>query len=210
VIRKNTFAISLSIFAIAIVMLFEIGATTSGKEPVVLAPSTTIENSSPSVYISDAAPVPVENVLQTVIATEDTPPVTSPSPEPIKPPRYGFTDAEIYLLAQLLSGSKDKDGDGEYDIDFRKTVNYTEVYKVLDVVMNRVCSSKFPDTVTDVVMAKWQFSVMPANSHKTPSDRSLQVVQKWCEAYDSYDSSVQVVPASHLYFTGNGTINVTR
>jgi len=130
--------------------------------------------------------------------------------EELVPSRYGFTDEDVYLLAQVLSGSKDVSGDGEYDIDFKEEINHYEVGKVLGVIMNRVRSNEFPNTVTDVVLQKGQFSVIPRNLDREPSDITLDTVREWCAAYDNYISLVQVIPEDHLYFTGNGTINITR
>lgn len=145
-----------------------------------------------------------------------------PTPSPVKeiaeesienPPeleaQYGFAEDEVYLLAQLLCGSGCIDGDGEYDIDFQTEINYCEVSKVLCVVMNRVRNDDFPDTITDVVMQKGQFSVMPLNAQKTPSDIAIQTVQDWCNAYDRFDGGVQNIPENHLYFIGNGVTNTT-
>jgi hypothetical protein len=114
------------------------------------------------------------------------------------------------LLAQLVSGSKDIDGDGEYDIDFQYEINYYEISKVLSVVMNRVRSDKFPDTVHDVVLDKGQFKVMPRNTKRTPSEKTLKVVRDWCTSYDAFDPGVQACPEDHLSFSGNGKINRTR
>lgn len=125
-------------------------------------------------------------------------------------PRYGFTDEDIYLLAQVLSGGKNIDGDGEYDIDFQKEINYYEVGKVLGVIMNRVRSNEFPNTVRDVILQKGQFCVIPYNLTKEPSDRAIQTVREWAIAYDNHNSFIQVIPTTHLYFTGNGIINETR
>jgi hypothetical protein len=125
-------------------------------------------------------------------------------------PQYGFTDDEIYLLAQLLCGDKNKDGDGEYDVDFQKQINYHEISKVFCVIMNRIRDSRFPDTVNEVILAKGQFSVMPRNSKVVPSERALKVTRDWCNAYDKYDRKIQCIPLNHVYFTGNGYTNVTR
>lgn len=141
----------------------------------------------------------------------------TPSVEPIEPtpevePRYGFTEDEIYLLAQLLCGDKSVDGDGEYDIDFvdPSDINYYEVSKVLCVVMNRVRDDRFPDTVEDVALERNQFVVMPKNLKATPSEMALAVVEDWCKAYDEFDVSVQCIPEDHVFFTGNGVSNITR
>lgn len=151
-------------------------------------------------------------IASTMPITPTPSPTQTSAEEPAEPPepRYGFTEDEVYLLAQLLCGSGSKDGDGEYDIDFKTEINYCEVAKVLCVVMNRVRSDSFPNTVTDVVMQKGQFSVMPRNAQKTPSDIAIQTVQEWCDAYDRFDGGAQNIPEDHLYFTGNGITNTTR
>lgn len=132
--------------------------------------------------------------------------------EPIILPKYGFTEDDIYLMTVLLCGSEKTDGDGEYDVDFSKNDNHDQISLVLSVVMNRVMSNKFPNTVSEVIWARGQFSPMPKwkNGLPTVSDRSYQIVKKWCEAYDSHDLSVMSIPESHLYFAGNGKINRSR
>jgi len=141
-------------------------------------------------------------------------PLELPQPviKPVKPPRYGFTDDEIYLMSVLLTGSKDVGGDGEFDIDFRKTIDYEQVYLVLCVVMNRVQSPKFPNTVSEVIWQQGQFSPMPQWKRKLPqpSENSIKVVTEWCKAYDSWDDSVQTIPKIHLYFHGDGIKNYSR
>jgi len=139
--------------------------------------------------------------------------VTTPSPsisqEP--EPQYGFSTDEVYLLAQLLCGDSSTDGDGEYDFDFcdPDNLDYYEIGKVLCVVMNRVRDDRFPDTVTDVVLADGQFTVMPGNLDATPSDIALEITKEWCDAYDNYDWGIQCVPKSHVYFCGDGSTNKT-
>lgn len=130
------------------------------------------------------------------------------------PMRYGFSESEIYLLAQLLCGDESIDGDGEFDFvwQYEHDRPYKdEMSKVLCVVMNRQRSDIYPDTVTDVVMQSEQFTPMPENSHTSPSDIAIQEVRKWCEAYDYYDPDCQIVPEDHLYFrAGPDLTNITR
>ena len=136
-------------------------------------------------------------------------------PEETVKPRYGFTDDEVYLLAQLLCGSASIDGDGEYDFVWQvkydpDNINYTEIYKVLCVVMNRVRDEQFPNTVSEVVLQKGQFSPMPKNEQKIPDELAIQYVRAWCDAYDLYDDSVQNIPEDHLYFhAGPNLTNTT-
>ena len=126
-------------------------------------------------------------------------------PEPVVElkPRYGFTEKEIYLLTVLLCGSGKRDGDGEYDFDFQKEPNKQQISLVLNVVMNRVESKKFPNKVKDVVWAKGQFVYMPHWKNGLPKVKpeSYEVVKAWCEAYDTHDYRAVTIPPSHLYFS---------
>lgn len=154
-------------------------------------------------------------VLETIenVQTEPRPTEVSViAPEPSPEPRYGFTDDEIYLLAVLLSGSKYVDGDGEYDIDYGNDERYDQISLVLCVVMNRVRDERFPSTVSEVVWAEGQFSLMPNWIKSLPevSDISLQRVTEWCTAYDGNDDGVQSVPEDHVYFSGDGRENHSR
>ena len=128
------------------------------------------------------------------------------------PKRYGFTDNDIYLMTVLLCGSGKTDGDGEYDIDFDNNIDHDQVSLVLSVVMNRVMSDRFPNTVSEVIWARGQFSPMPRwkNGLPTVSDKSYQIVKDWCIAYDAHDLSIMSIPEDHLYFAGNGKTNRSR
>ena len=79
----------------------------------------------------------------------------------------GFSAAEIYLVAQLVSRESGKDMDG-----YRAVAN---------VVYNRVMSSKFPNTVEGVVFQSGQFS--PADDEAklravTPSSDVVKAVEE--------------------------------
>ena len=170
-----------------------------------------VETQEIQVEIEESTPIP-----QIVFVSKITPtlePEPEKEPEPIlKPPRYGFTEEEIYLMAVLLCGSKDVDGDGEYDFDYGHDDRYDQISLVLCVVMNRVRSDVYPDTVSEVIWQKGQFSPMPQWNKKLPqvSDISLQRVTEWCKAYDAHDMGVQSIPEDYLYFSGNGMENFSR
>lgn len=125
-------------------------------------------------------------------------------------PRYGFTDDDTYLLTQLLCGDKNISGDGEYDFANQKEINYCEISKVLCVVMNRVRSDIYPNTVKDVILQSGQFVTFPKKLNSVPDEQAIKKVKEWCDAYDRWDSGIQVVPEDHLYFTGDGVKNHTR
>lgn len=150
-----------------------------------------------------SSPTAEETCVDEIIFATTTPSDT--------PPRYGFTEDDIVLLAQLLCGDKSIDGDGEYDIDFKdpNNLNYNEISKVFCVVMNRVRSDLFPNTVSEVIFEDGQFSVMPENSTAVPSDIAIDVTTDWCTSYDNYDPGVQSIPETDLYFSGDGITNLT-
>ena len=134
----------------------------------------------------------------------------------LKEPCYGFTEEEVYLLAQLVAGDKDRSGDGEYDFTWAVLndiePNYYEIYKVLNVVMNRVSHKElWPDTVKEVVLAPGQFSVMPRNLSADPHHLVIGVIQDWCDRYDDGDQEIKVIPEDHYFFrAGPNLTNVTR
>lgn len=127
-------------------------------------------------------------------------------------PQYGFTEDEIYLMTALLSGSKYIDGDGEYDIDFDEECDQEQINLVLSVVMNRVESDQFPNTVSEIIWSPGQFAPMIRWVTDLPevSDISLQKVREWCKAYDAYNPNCKTIPDNHLYFYGNGIVNKSR
>lgn len=168
------------------------------REPVVAEPEVIVKTEYIYIYEECDHVVEVEE---------------EPEPEPEIQLRYGFTDDDIYLMTVLLCGSGSTDGDGEYDIDFSKYDNHEQISLVLSVVMNRVMSEKFPNTVSEVIWAPGQFSPMPQWKRKglpTVSERSHRIVREWTEAYDNHDLSVMSIPENHLYFTGNGRVNKSR
>jgi len=162
-------------------------------EPPAIATYTPTESKSESVLIAN-----------TCVATSE--------PVEVIEPRYGFTDDEVYLLAQLLCGSAKVSGDGEYDFVWKgKVTNYCEMSKVLCVVMNRVRSGSFPNTVTEVVMQKGQFSNVCRSVKKVPDQLAVDTIKEWCDAYDNWDIGAQSIPENHLYFSaGPNLTNVTR
>lgn len=153
---------------------------------------------------------PTESKSESVIIAN--PCVAVSEPVEVIEPRYGFTDEEVYLLAQLLCGSAKISGDGEYDFVWKgKVTNYGEMCKVLCVVMNRVRSDSFPNTVKEVVMQKGQFTGISKRLHTTPDELAVTTIKAWCDAYDLGDIGVQTIPEDHLYFgAGKNLTNVTR
>lgn len=150
-----------------------------------------------------------EEVVETVQTIEIPMVEEVYTPEPV----YAFTDDEIYLMAQLLCGQAGKDGDGEYDFEtqiVKYEINWLEINKVLEVVMNRVLTPGiYADNVTDVIMQPGAFSVMPRNASREPSPEVVDIVKYWCDSFNSPEY-VPSIPSDHYWFSGSRGSNVTR
>lgn len=139
----------------------------------------------------------------------DEPVVQTWTPEPI----YNFSEDEIFLLAQLLCGQAGKDGDGEYDFETQiatGNIEWSEINKVLEVVMNRVLTpGVYADNVKDVVLQPGAFVVMPKNLNTTPSIEVIETVRYWTDAFNSPEY-VPSIPDDHYWFSGSRGGNITR
>lgn len=197
-------AVSILLLSIALIFFWQ-------KPPELLAPSGLQDN---TLLIVEPLPLPPAPLLEPEV---QLPSVSIEIPtEQLFPPlstmRYGFTENDIYLMSVLLTGSKYVDGDGEFDFDKSRSDDQEQISLVLCVVMNRVRSEPFPDTVFEVIWQPNQFSPMNKWAAGLPevSDISIQKVSEWCMAYDNYDPRVQTIPDNHLYFGGDGYNNHSR
>jgi hypothetical protein len=124
--------------------------------------------------------------------------------------KFEFTEEDIYILTVMLCGSGTADGDGEYDIDFADEVNFEQISIPLGVVMNRVLSPHFPDTISEVIWQPNQFLVMKRwTKSSTPrvSSRSLSIVKDWTERYAQGE---KLIDPGYLFFSGDGIENHPR
>ena len=186
------------VIMLILVLMFWPKSTVKPVEPV--------EPSEPEVIVKNHY-IYVEKVVKVADLPEEV-----VFEEPTISPRYGFTEDDIYLMTVLLCGSGATSGDGEYDIDFGNQDNHEQISLVLSVVMNRVMSDKFPNTVAEVIWAPNQFSPMKrwTNGLPTVKPESYAMVEAWCKAYDAYDLTIMSIPENHVFFTGNGVINKSR
>ncbi len=89
-----------------------------------------------------------------------------------------YSDSELMLLAQLMESES-----GNQSFEGKLAVG--------TVVMNRVESNEFPDTIRDVIFQKRQFSVVSNGKiHNEPSDESLEAAKDILEGTRVLDSDV--------------------
>lgn len=163
----------------------------------------------PEVIYKECPCVEQQEVVETVQTVEIPIVEEVYTPEPV----YAFTDDEIFLMAQLLCGQAGKDGDGEYDFEWqiaKDEINWFEINKVLEVVMNRTLTPGiYADNVTDVIMQSGAFSVMPMNASREPSPEVVAAVKYWCDFFNSPEY-VPSIPSDHYWFSGSRGSNITR
>ena len=130
---------------------------------------------------------------------------------------YSFTEDEIYLLSQLLAGSGDHYGDGEFDFTWTLQVGHIlsewqqeQISLVLEVVMNRIDDSRWANTIHEVVLQPGQFVVFPRNLNSEPCELVIEVVREWTLNYEN-NGSPRTIPANHVFFhAGKNHGNVSR
>jgi len=126
-------------------------------------------------------PKPTAEPTPKPTATPEPEKTPEPAPEPTQPPvsdmpsSGSYTSDELYLLAQLVY----KEGDGPSYV------------AVANVILNRINSSKFPNTVEGVVYQKSQFST---SNFKTPSSAAKEAVTA------VFVNGQTVLPSNVYYF----------
>ena len=137
------------------------------------------QNAPPAPVYSSAALAAHLAVAPDVAAHEpQTPePVAEPEPEPLY---EEITAEERELLARVVYAESN-------------TETLEGQIAVAQVVLNRVRSESFPDTVSEVIYQERQFSTAPILSRVTPNETNYEAVDAAFET--------EVVPYDVLYFS---------
>lgn len=112
-------------------------------------------------------------------------------------PARPITDAEYIMLCNVVGHEYGADWISEYD----KAL-------VVEVVMNRVRSPKFPNTIYGVLTQKNQFTGM--SKYINLGTFSRQVTKSVKKAVDLYFDQPERFNHGYLYFTGDGKRNYFR
>ena len=103
------------------------------------------------------------------------------------------SDREVDMIARVIYGTA------------RNVGSIRERAAVAWVVMNRVQSPLYPDTVEEVILEENQFPAYYPVGYVDSSFVSL--AQEVVEAWHDPESSLRVLPESYLYFDGDGKKN---
>ena len=99
------------------------------------------------------------------------------------PPKRSYTEEELYILAHVICGEAQSYSDEE------------QLY-VGSVVLNRVNSDRYPDTIQGVVFQKNQYTcTRDGNYYRTPTERN------WANAKYLLENG-SVLPANVVYQSG--------
>ena len=109
------------------------------------------------------------------------PPVVPPTPTPPVKEEPKKLDSNTYLLAQLVNAEA-------------KGESYNGKVAVANVILNRVKSEEFPDTIKDVIFQRGQFQPVSSGTiYNKPSEESIKAAK---DAINGY----KVVGEQALYF----------
>ncbi|MBR1898999.1 MAG: cell wall hydrolase [Oscillospiraceae bacterium] len=177
-------------------------AAATAAAPQSVAPATT---PAPAAAPTDTEtemtnpPMPVETcaVLTAPPVVETEAPVT----EPVAAVSYGssitVSESDYILLCNAVAHEAGANN-----------ISVTEKAKVVEVIMNRVNSSSFPNSIYGVLTQKYQFS--GSSTYVNLGTYSNKVTSMVKEAVDLYLSDPSQFSEGYLYFTGDGKQNHFR
>lgn len=162
----------------------------STRTPTTITSTSTVMTSTSSSATTSVSTTDIHTEAEAVIEPEaiDSETYTEPVCETISD--LPITESERVMLCNLVGR--------EYGSDY---VPVPEKAKVVAVVMNRVNSSLFPNTIYEVLTQPYQFSGYIASD-----EYSYQVTDSVIEAVDYYFAHTEEF-GDWLYFEGNGYLN---
>lgn len=124
---------------------------------------------------------------------------TSAPDDGIEPTEQPWTpsEADVEYIAKTIYGEA-----GVVESDMQKAA-------VAWCILNRVDSGKYPDTIEDIVTAKYQFAGYDPDNPVTDDLRNLavDVLQRWHLEKQGKADVGRVLPSDYLWFTGDGHEN---
>ncbi len=185
--------------------------TTTTTEPILTTASETTTEAVLSqaeivdvaeVYLDDFLNVDYQEIETAPAVLETTAPETQTTPETTTTQAAvsafnSITDREYVLLCNCVAHEAGSD-----------VITIENKAKVVEVVMNRVASSKFPDTIYGVITQKYQFS--GSSSYADLTSYSRKVTDNVKAAVDLYFSDPSAFSHGYLYFYGDGSQNHFR
>ena len=149
--------------------------------------------------------VPPQTQLETVTPAPSTEQPTEVSTEPVvetpadsvAPSVTQISESDYILLCNAVAHEAGA-----------TNISETEKAKVVEVIMNRVASPKYPNTIYEVLTQKYQFS--GSSSYVNLGTYSSKVTDKVKAAVDLYFKDPSAFNDGYLSFTGDGNQNYFR
>lgn len=160
-------------------------------EEVYTNPPMPAQPTPPQTQVETAAPAP-QTEPQVVIPAE--PATEAPAEQVTIPTVSGVSESDYILLCNAVAHEAGAN-----------SISVTEKAKVVEVIMNRVYSPNYPNTVYGVLTQKYQFS--GSSSYVNLGTFSGKVTNKVKEAVDLYFADPSVFNEGYLSFTGDGKQN---
>ncbi|MBR1554717.1 MAG: cell wall hydrolase, partial [Oscillospiraceae bacterium] len=135
----------------------------------------------------------VPEVVETTVPETEAPVIETTTEAAVS----GITDEEYILLCNCVAHEAGSD-----------VITVENKAKVVEVIMNRVASSSFPNTIYGVITQKYQFS--GSSSYANLSSYTSKVTDNVKAAVDLYFSNPSSFNQGYLYFYGDGSQNHFR
>lgn len=143
------------------------------------------------------APTPVEEYTEAV-PVEEAPAVADPVPATqVGAGSVYVSDSDYILLCNAVAHEAGANN-----------IPATEKAKVVEVIMNRVASSRFPNTIYGVLTQKYQFS--GSSTYVDLGTFSYKVTDLVKQSVDLYLSDPSQFSEGYLFFYGDGKMNHFR
>ena len=147
---------------------------------------------------SDIAKVTWSEDDEITVVMKDEEPEEEKSTEAIKKyQRRWYSWADVIMCAKLLT----KEGGG--------IKSDTEQSAVIWVVLNRVDSKEYPDTIASVITQEYQFEGW--DEETVPYDQCVEiakdVLKRWNDEKNGAEDVGRTLPKEYIYFTGDGAHN---
>lgn len=122
---------------------------------------------APGIKLEEAK-LPTAEPVQSVVSYIQVQPLVQRAELPPKQAPVPYTDEDLYILSHVINGEAGSDW-----------ISDEEQLLVGNVVMNRVASDKFPNTIHDVVFQEGQYAcTWDGNYEKTPTPRAVENAKK--------------------------------
>lgn len=187
--------------------------------PATEAPTTNapaVPQTMPLTAAQDVTNPPMPTEAELVLMSLETTPFEIPEPTMLEVPTEMPTEAPVDAAPVQPDSNAVSVSESDYILLCNavaheagaNSISIEDKAKVVEVIMNRVSSPNFPNTIYGVLTQRYQFS--GSSTYVNLNSYSYKVTSMVKEAVDLYLSDPSQFSEGYLYFTGDGAQNHFR